>query len=98
MTEVERAIRKLERWHRDWEIRNRDRLLTPTFATWDEITHEHEWTKADNPSPVTGFWYDQCDHCRVIRQHVEGTPGRIYKLEMQMHADTDRLLEDLRRF
>lgn len=97
VTDLERAIRRLERWHRDWEIRNRDRLAHPTFATEDEVTHDHDWTKQDHPTH-SGREVDRCDACGIYRAHVEGTPGRVYKLEMSMRASTDELLAELRRF
>lgn len=95
--DIDRAIRRLERWHRDWEIRNRERLVEPMFATWDEVTHEHEWTKQNSPAR-NGNWYDQCDHCHIIRKHVEGTWGLTAKLELAMREETAKLLADLERF
>lgn len=76
-------IERLERWHRDWEIRNRDRLLVPTFATWDEFTHDHEWVFSDRFGP-DGQEYDKCDRCWIVRMHVPGTLSRrqrLYRIE-----------------
>lgn len=76
------AIRRLEWWHRVWEINNRERLAFPTFASWDDVTHDHDWESRN--AYQSGALIDQCLICRVYRPHVEGTLSRqqkLYRLE-----------------
>lgn len=76
---VARDIRKLERWHRVWEINNRERLITPTFASDDDVTHEHDWTFVETYTKYSSL-VDQCGICHVHRKHVPGTLSPMAKL------------------
>jgi hypothetical protein len=73
-----RAIRRLEAWHRVWEIKNRERLTHPTFANEHEVTHDHQWAFAEVLTN-RGSFVDLCGCCGVFRRHVDGTPSEIEK-------------------
>lgn len=89
---LDRAIRRLEWWHRMWEINNRDRITHPSFASEHEVTHEHDWTRTV-PSPISGALWDECDLCPAKRPHVDGTPGVILKGETRMRDAMARMYE-----
>lgn len=80
-----RAIRRLEHWHRRWEILNRERLIFPTFASWDDITHEHDWTFNTRAMSKSGTMFDDCHICNVSRVHVVGTPTSMEKLNQALY-------------
>jgi hypothetical protein len=77
-----RAIRRLEEWHRVWEINHPDRVISPTFASEWDITHEHDWV-FDELSARVGKLADRCVRCRVRRAHVAGTPSARYYYKSQ---------------
>lgn len=80
----EQAIRRLERWHRTWEINNRERLITPTFATHHEVTHDHDWYRTEELSP-NGLLMDRCSDCGIYRAHVPGTESPIGKMYQALY-------------
>lgn len=86
---LDRAIRRLEAWHRTWEINNRERLTHPTFATQHEVTHEHDWYMT-HELRSDGTLLDRCSVCGVYRAHVSGTEtptGKMYQALYDMkHA------------
>lgn len=64
MSDLERAIRRLERWHKVWEVKNPDRILAPSFATEEEMNHLHELV--EEYSGHDGRTYYICLGCQVM--------------------------------
>lgn len=83
--DIARAVRRLEHWHRTWEINNRERIVAPTFASEDDVTHEHRWTFNTYSISKSGRMFDECDVCRVSRLHVTGTPSASDRLAESLY-------------
>lgn len=64
-TDRDWAIRRLEHWHRVWEINHPERLAEPTFASAHDLTHEHRFE--ERISPRTGQLYQQCELCPKMK-------------------------------
>lgn len=58
------AIRRLEWWHRKWEIDHPDKVAEPTFADEFDMTHAHVWSEPN--ASKTGTVFKRCRLCPAM--------------------------------